>query len=100
MTEKTAQQIARMKEQTIGVEIEMNNITRKAAAQLAAEFFGTDRTEYTGHATATKPTAHGTHRDASGSSRRTSASQAPTAKSANWSHRSCTTQTSKPCRSL
>ena len=49
MTEKTAQQIARMKEQTIGVEIEMNNITRKAAAKLAAEFFGTDRTEYTGH---------------------------------------------------
>ena len=47
MTEKTAQQIARMKEQTIGVEIEMNSITRKAAAQLAAEFFGTNRTEYT-----------------------------------------------------
>ena len=36
MTEKTAQQINRMKEQTIGVEVEMNNITRKAAAQLAA----------------------------------------------------------------
>ena len=47
MTEKTAQQIARMKEATIGVEIEMNSITRKAAAQLAAEFFGTNRTEYT-----------------------------------------------------
>ena len=37
-----------MKEQTIGVEVEMNNITRKAAAKLAAEFFGTNRTEYTG----------------------------------------------------
>ena len=49
MTEKTAQQIARMKEQTIGVEIEMNNITRKAAAKLAAEFFGTDRYEDTAH---------------------------------------------------
>lgn len=47
MTEKTAQQIARMKEATIGVEIEMNHITRKAAAKLAAEFFGTNRTEYT-----------------------------------------------------
>ena len=47
MTEKTAQQIARMKEQTIGVEIEMNHITRKAAAKIAAEFFGTNRTEYT-----------------------------------------------------
>ena len=49
MTEKTAQQINRMKEQTIGVEIEMNNITRKAAAKLAADFFGTGRTEYTAH---------------------------------------------------
>ena len=48
MTEKTAQQITRMKEQTIGVEVEMNHITRKAAAKLAAEFFGTNRTEYTG----------------------------------------------------
>ena len=47
MTEKTAQQIARMKEQTIGVEIEMNNITREKAAKVAAEFFGTNRTEYT-----------------------------------------------------
>ena len=47
MTEKTAQQIARMKEATIGVEIEMNNITRKAAAKLAAEFFGTGRFEDT-----------------------------------------------------
>ena len=49
MTEKTAQQINRMKEQTIGVEVEMNNITRKAAAKLAAEFFGTNRSEYTAH---------------------------------------------------
>lgn len=49
MTEKTAQQIARMKEATIGVEIEMNNITRKAAAKLAADFFGTGCTEYTAH---------------------------------------------------
>ena len=29
MNEKTAQQIARMKEQTIGVEVEMNHITRE-----------------------------------------------------------------------
>ena len=47
MTEKTAQQQSRMKEQTLGVEIEMNNITRKAAAKLAAEFFGTNRYEDT-----------------------------------------------------
>lgn len=47
MTEKTAQQIARMKTATIGVEIEMNNITREKAAKVAAEFFGTNHTEYT-----------------------------------------------------
>ena len=32
-----------MKEQTIGVEVEMNNITRNAAAKIAAELFGTGR---------------------------------------------------------
>ena len=45
MTEKTARQIENLKNQTIGVEVEMNNITRKAAAQIAAEFFGTGRWE-------------------------------------------------------
>ena len=47
MTEKTARQIENLKNQTIGVEVEMNSITRKAAAQLAAEFFGTGRFEDT-----------------------------------------------------
>ena len=39
--------IARMKKQTFGVEVEMNNITRQKAAKIAAEFFGTGRTRYT-----------------------------------------------------
>ena len=47
MNEKTVQQIARMKEQTIGVEVEMNNITREKAARIAADFFGTHRYENT-----------------------------------------------------
>ena len=47
MNEKTARQIARMKEQTIGVEVEMNNITRQKAARVAATYFGTGRYEYT-----------------------------------------------------
>lgn len=34
MNEKTVQQIARMKEQTIGVEVEMNSITREKAAKI------------------------------------------------------------------
>jgi len=41
MNEKTRNQITEMKKQTIGVEVEMNNITREKAAKVAAEFFGT-----------------------------------------------------------
>lgn len=47
MNEKTARQIEEMKNQTIGVEVEMNNITRAKAAKLAATFFGTGRYENT-----------------------------------------------------
>ena len=47
MNEKPMNQIERMKKQTFGVEVEMNNITRKDAAKLAADFFGTDRYEDT-----------------------------------------------------
>lgn len=47
MKEKTMNQITNMKKQTIGVEVEMNNIEREKAAQLAAEFFGTGRFQYT-----------------------------------------------------
>lgn len=43
MNEKTRMQIEAMKKQTVGVEIEMNNITREKAAKKAAEFFGTGR---------------------------------------------------------
>lgn len=47
MNEKTTKQIEEMMNQTIGVEVEMNNITRTKAAQLAADFFGTGRHENT-----------------------------------------------------
>ncbi len=47
MSTKTESLVNRMKEQTIGVEVEMNNITREKAAKLAAEFFGTGRYENT-----------------------------------------------------
>ena len=47
MNEKTRNQIESMKNQTIGVEVEMNNITRKSAATIAAGFFGTNRYEDT-----------------------------------------------------
>lgn len=47
MNEKTANQIIEMKKQTIGVEVEMNNITREAAARKAATYFGTGRYQNT-----------------------------------------------------
>ena len=47
MNTKAARQIEEMKKQTIGVEVEMNNIARPKAAKLAAEFFGTGRYEDT-----------------------------------------------------
>ena len=43
MSEKAIRQSEKMKEQTIGVEVEMNNITREKAAKIAAELFGTGR---------------------------------------------------------
>ena len=49
MNEKLMNQVAEMKKQTIGVEVEMNSIERNTAARLAAEFFGTRRYENTAH---------------------------------------------------
>ena len=43
MNEKLMNQVAEMKKQTIGVEVEMNSIERSKAARLATEFFGTGR---------------------------------------------------------
>lgn len=47
MKASTAQQIESMKKQTIGVEVEMYDITREKAAKVAADFFGTGRYENT-----------------------------------------------------
>lgn len=47
MSTKTESLVNKMKKQTLGVEVEMNNITREKAAKLAAEFFGTGRYENT-----------------------------------------------------
>jgi len=43
MNEKILRQVEEMKKQTIGVEVEMNNIDRSTAAKIAAEFFGTSQ---------------------------------------------------------
>ena len=47
MNDKVLRQVENMKKQTIGVEVEMNSITRQKAAKLAADFFGTGRYENT-----------------------------------------------------
>ena len=47
MIEKTLKRIENLKNQTIGVEVEMNNITRCKAAKIAATFFGIGRYENT-----------------------------------------------------
>lgn len=47
MNEKVTRQIEEMKKQTIGVEVEMNNITREKAARVAATLFGTGRFQNT-----------------------------------------------------
>ena len=43
MNAKVERQIAEMKKQTIGIEVEMNNISRDKAARIASELFGTNR---------------------------------------------------------
>ena len=49
MTDKTMKQIENMKQQTVGVEVEMNSIRRDRAAQIASEYFGTGRYEDTAY---------------------------------------------------
>ena len=49
MSARTNEQIAKAKTQTFGVEVEMNSITRRAAAKAAADFFGTHRFEDTNY---------------------------------------------------
>lgn len=49
MNSKIANQIEEMKKQTIGVEVEMNSITREKAARIAATYFGTCRYEDTAY---------------------------------------------------
>ena len=49
MNDKLIDQVAAMKTQTIGVEVEMNSISRRKAARIAAEYFGTGRYDDTAH---------------------------------------------------
>lgn len=86
MNTKTLRQIEEMKKQTIGVEVEMNNITRNKAAKIAAEFFDTGRFENTATETATALGQHMTSKAESGNSKKMSALQELTVRNAKWSH--------------
>ena len=98
MKESTRIQIENMKNQTFGVEIEGNNITRQKAAQKAAEYFGTGRYEYTARRTDISPGAHGTRRVGNGNSRGMSALPDRTTRNARWSPQSSPTRTWSFCR--
>lgn len=100
MNERITKQIEEMKKQTIGVEVEMNNIRRDKAAELAAAFFGTGRFENTA-------SRNGYYTwsawDASGREwkfQKDVSIAGPDDKNASWSHRSFTTKTSNFFRNL
>ena len=88
MKESTRIQIENMKNQTFGVEIEGNNITRQKAAKVAATYFGTGRYENTAGRNGTAPGRLGMRMGASGNSRRTFHRGPGRAENANWSPRS------------
>ena len=88
MNEKTRTQIEEMKKQTIGVEVEMNNIDRSRRQKSPPSSLAPGATRAPHTATGTAPGAHGTARDASGNSRRTFPFPVRTAKNASWSPQS------------
>ena len=90
MNEKIAHQIEKMKKQTIGVEVEMNNIKRDKAARLAADFFGTGRYENTA--------SRNGYRAENGNFKRMSALPEMMPTNAKWLHQFLNTKIWKPCR--
>lgn len=94
MNERIAKQIEEMKKQTIGVEVEMNNIRRDKAAELAAAFSEQEDLKTRLPETDITHGQHGMQTEGNGNSRRIAAFQDRMIKNANWSHRSFTTKTS------
>ena len=84
MNERITKQIEEMKKQTIGVEVEMNNIRRDKAAELAAAFFGTGRFENTASRNGYYHGPHGMQAEGNGNSRKTSALRDLMIRNASW----------------
>ena len=98
MKESTRIQIENMKNQTFGVEIEGNNITRQKAAQKAAEYFGTGRYEYTARRNGYFTWSAWDAQVGNGNSRGMSALPDRTTRNARWSPQSSPTRTWSFCR--
>ena len=84
MNEKTARQIEEMKKQTIGVEVEMNSITRNKAAKVAADFSEQTDVRTPQEETDTLLGVHGMLKAENGNSKETAAFPDGKLKSANW----------------
>ena len=84
MNEKTTRQIEEMKKQTIGVEIEMNSITRERQQRLQPPTSEQEDFRIRQAGTDTTLGQHGMNRAGNGNSRRMSALPDATAKNANW----------------
>ena len=84
MNEKITRQIEEMKKQTLGVEVEMNNISRDRAAKIAPPC--SEQADFRIRQAGTD-TAHGqlgTGREENGNSKRMSAFRDQTVRNANW----------------
>ena len=99
MSQRTENQVAEMKKQTIGVEVEMNSITREKAARVAAEFFGTGRYRDTSYRNGYYAWSAWDESAGNGSSRETAALPVRTMRNARWSRPSSPTPTWRLCRS-
>ena len=82
MNEKITRQVEEMKQQTIGVEVEMNGMTRQQGLQPPTSEQADTKAQP--DATATALGQLGIQTAESGNSKRMSASQDATARNANW----------------
>ncbi len=85
MNTKTARQIEEMKKQTIGIEIEMNSISRSKAAKPPYNFSEQVDTKTQTLVLATAHTRLGTSKE-SGNSKKMLALKELTVRNAKWSH--------------
>lgn len=94
MNERITKQIEEMKKQTIGVEVEMNNIRKHRQQKLQQHSSEQEDLKTRLPETDIIHGPHGMQAEGNGNSRRTSALRDRMIKNVSWSHRSFTTKTS------